>query len=260
MAAELREIAHRRAHTGEVAALPAQRIPRYVRPWPAGTQAGGGLVDPLRRLRVAQRISVVHQVDEALQQQAADDQIGQPDDHDPANTARRAPPDPAGEQPGQPPVQAAQAPPDQQEQAENQRRDEGLGHHERNAVVRHPHQLADLVLPVLPEPEGGGEQDRPGDEEDDPGPAPRAARAPIGESTPDGRGEHPEPITDGGGNATDDALDQAAAGKQRGGERQTRENEAAPAAWKGDIEQLPGFTGRWPRAGRRCHGRDGSSG
>src|SRR3984957_3746884 len=97
MAAELREVAYRRALADEVAALPTERIPRYVRSRPAGTQAGGGLVDPLRRLRVAQRISVVHQVDEALQQQAADHQIGQPDDQDPANALRCAVHDSAGE-------------------------------------------------------------------------------------------------------------------------------------------------------------------
>ena len=38
---------------------------------------------------------------------------------------------------------------------------------------------------------------------------------PVGEGTPDPRGEHPEPVADGRGDPPDDALDDAATREQR---------------------------------------------
>jgi len=58
-----------------------------------------------------------------------------------------------------------------------------------------------------------------------------------------GAGLHPEPVADGGGDAADDALDDAPARKQRRRERQACEDERAPAAGERDVQQLPGF--RW---------------
>src|SRR6185312_16116578 len=49
----LLDVAHRRALAGEIAALPAQRVPRDDRARPARPQAGSGLVDPLGGLGVA---------------------------------------------------------------------------------------------------------------------------------------------------------------------------------------------------------------
>src|SRR4029077_1269576 len=77
-----------------------------------------------------------------------------------------------------------------------------------------PDQPADIMLPVLPEPEGNGEQDRRADEEGAPGPWPRPPGAPIGEAAPGRRGEHAEPVADGRGDAADQALEQAAAREQ----------------------------------------------
>ena len=198
---------------------------------------------PLGGLRVAHRVRAVHHVDEALQQQAGDHQVGQAGHQDPADRVGRAPADPAVEQCRGPAVQAAQAAPDQQEEAEDQRGDEGRGDDERDVVLRHPHQLADLVLPVLPEPEGDHDQDGRGDEEDEPGPAPRAPGVPVGEGTPDPRGEHAEPVADGRGDAPDQALDYTAAGEQRRREGKAPGNERSPAARERDIKQLPGFPG-----------------
>ena len=53
-----------------------------------------GIIADLRR-QLAERTA---ERDEALEQQAGDDQVGQARDHDPADRARGAPPDPAVEQ------------------------------------------------------------------------------------------------------------------------------------------------------------------
>ena len=191
------------------------------------------------------------------EQQAADNQIGNAGNQDPADPACRAPPDPAAEQLRGPAVQAAKAAPNQQQDAEDQRRDKGRGHDQGDAVIRHPHQLADLILPVLPEPEGSNEQDPCADEEGAPGPGPRTPGIPVGESTPNPRGEYSEPVADGCGDATDQALDDTAPREQRRRERKTGENERTPAAGKCDIKQLPAFRGlsRSLRASSRSYGR-----
>ena len=239
--------ARRRALADEVAALPAQRVPRDDRARPARPQAGGGLVHPFRGLGVAHRVRAVHDVDEALQQQAGDHQVGQAGHQDPAGRARRTPPDPAAEQVRDPAVQAAQAAPDQQEKAEHRRRHERRGNDQRDAVIRDPHQLADLILPVLPQPEGHHDQDSRADEEDEPGPAPRTPWLTVGEGTPDPREQHPQPVPDGRGDAPDQALNDTAARQQRRREGQAPGDERAPAAGERDIEQPPGLPGlrRW---------------
>jgi hypothetical protein len=233
----------------------SQRIPRHERPGPARTQAGRGLVHPLRGRRVAHRIGLVEDVNQAIEQQAGDDQVGEVGHQGPADRVRRAPPDPAVEQLRGPAVQAANTAPDQQDEAERQDRDERRGHDKQDAVIRHPHQLADLILPVLPEPEGNNEQDSRADKEGRPGPAPRTPGVPIGESTPDPRGKDPEPVADGRGDATDQALDDTAPREQRRRERKARQNERTPAAGERDIKKLPGFPGlrRRRRAFRRGH-------
>src|SRR5262249_25039711 len=122
-------------------------------------------------------------------------------------------------------------------------------------------QLADLVLPVLPEGEGGHEQDTGDDEEGDPGPAPGAPGVTIREGPPDPRGEHPQPVADGGRDPPDQALHDPAPRDQRRAEPKTREGGGGGAAREGDIQQLPAFTGlRRLRAFGRRHGRRGSGG
>jgi hypothetical protein len=138
-----------------------------------------------------------------------------------------------------PAVQAAKAAPDQQEEAEDQRGDEGRDDDERDVVIRHPHQLADLVLPVLAEAECDHEQDDRADDKGAPGPGPRGPGPPVGEGTPDPGDEYPEPVADGRGYAADHALDDAAAGQERRREGKARENERTPAAGKGDVQELP---------------------
>src|SRR5262249_18484849 len=136
---------------------------------------------------------------------------------------------------------------------------ERRGDGERDVVVRDPHQLADLVLPVLPEPKGDRKQDNCADEERKPGPAPRPPGFPVGEGTPDRRGPHAQPVPDGRGDATDHALDEATAREERGRERKARENDRTPGAGQRDVEQLAWFPGfpRWLTVLSRHHGRRG---
>jgi hypothetical protein len=194
-------------------------------------------VHPLRGGCVAQRERTVHDVDQALQQQAGDDQVDQSGDGDPADRVRRAPADPAVQQPGEPAVHAANAAPDRHEEGEDQHSDERRGNNEQDVVVRYPHQLADLVLPVLPEPEDDGVEHAARDEEGQPGPVSRAPGIAVGEGTPDPRGDDAQPVTDGRGDAEDDPLNQAAAREQRRREGKTAEDEGAPAAGQRHVQQ-----------------------
>src|SRR6266571_9373448 len=98
MAGGLLDIGHRGALADEVTALIAQRVPRYERARPPGPQAGRRLVHPFGGRCVAHRIRLVHQADEALEQQAADDQVGEAGHQDPADPACRPPPDPPAQQ------------------------------------------------------------------------------------------------------------------------------------------------------------------
>src|SRR5262249_4408712 len=135
-------------------------------------------------------------------------------------------------------------------------------HRERDVVVRDPHQLADLGLPVLPEPEGDGEQDDRADDEGEPSPAPWLPGFPVGEGAPDGGGPHAQSVADGCGNAADDALDKATAREQRRREGKAREDDRAPAAGQREMQQfpgLPGFGGWWWRLGR-SYGQGGAVG
>ena len=207
-------------------------------------------MDPLRGLRVARAIGRVHEVDEALQQQAADHQVGEADHQNPADPACRARPDPPAEQLRDPAVQATKAAADRQEDAEDTRRDDGRGYGQRDVVLRHPHQVADLVLPVLPGREGYGEQDNRADVEGAPGPPAWLARVPVGEGAPYRRYPYRQPVADGRGDPADNALDQAAAREQRRGEGKGREDDRAPAAGERDIEQFAAL----PLLGRRLGG------
>jgi len=203
--------------------------------------------------RVAHRKRAVHDVEKTLQKQAGDDQVGQAGHENPAHGVGRAPPDPAVEQLREPPVQAADAASDQQDETADQRGDERRGHGEPDVVLRHLGQLADLILPVLPEPERDHEQDGRGDEEHRPGSPPWPPGVPVGESAPDPGAEYREPVADGRGDAPDHALDEPAARKQGRRERKAPGNERAPAAGEGDVKQpprLPGFR-RWLGRGHR---------
>ena len=253
-AGELLDAGHRRTLADEVAALVAKRVPRDDRARSAGPQAGGGLVHPGGGRGVAHRERVVHDVEEALQQQPGDDQVGQDRDETPARRSRRRPPDPAAEQPREPPVKAAHAAPDQHDEAEDQGRDDRRGDNEPDVVVRHPGQLADLILPVLPEPERDRKQDGQGDEEHQPRAPPRPPGTPVSESAPDPGAEYRNPVADGRRNAPDHALDEPAARKQGRREGKTAGNKRAPAPGEGDVAQPLQFPGFGP--GRsRCHRR-----
>src|SRR5262249_5457767 len=93
-----------------------------------------------------------------------------------------------------------------------------------------------------------------------PGPPARLARVPVGEGTPDGGHPYREPVTDGGGDAADDALDEAAARQQRRGEGKGREDDRAPAAGERDVKHPAVFRlrGGWRRWAAGWHlGRSG---
>ncbi|CAM5333319.1 hypothetical protein SAVIM40S_04112 [Streptomyces avidinii] len=68
-------------------------------------------------------------------------------------------------------VQRAQTPPGQQQEQEDENRDERAGDNGQGVVIGDPHEPADLVLPVLAEPEGDTEEHDRADRQDEPGPA-----------------------------------------------------------------------------------------
>src|SRR5439155_2917134 len=105
---ELLDVTHRGTLADEVPALPAQRVPGHERVRTTRTQAGRGLVHSFRGPRVAHRIRLVHDADEALEQQATDNQVGEADHQNPADRVGGAPPEPAVEQLREPAVQAVE--------------------------------------------------------------------------------------------------------------------------------------------------------
>ena len=139
--------------------------------------------------------------------------------------------------------------PIEDEQAEDRGGDQGRGHDQGDVVVRHPHEAPDLVLPVLAQPERDRQQHRGADQEDRPGPAPWRPGVPVGEGAPDPRGDDAQPVPDRRGDAPDHPLDETAAGQQRRGERQARQDECTPAAGQRDVTQSPQPSGEGPRPG-----------
>ncbi len=168
---ERADLLGRRPPVGERPALPAQGVPRHQRAGPARAQRRRGLVHAFGGLRVSQREGFVGRVHEAVQQQPGERGPCQAHHQEPADHPRRPSADPAPEQVGGPVVQGPEPPPGQEQEEEDEGGDEGAGNGGEGVVVGDPHEPADLVLPVLAEPErDADEHDRAGDQ-DEPRPA-----------------------------------------------------------------------------------------
>jgi hypothetical protein len=229
----------RRAGTGEVASLAAERLPRHQRARAPRAQAAGGRHGALVGGGVAGREAAVGEIHEPVQQQAADQQPGGDHDDRPAEGGGGPWPHPVPQPRGRPAVGRSQRSGQGDQTGEDGHREHRQQRQQQHVGRGHIDQVAQPRLPPLSQSDRDQQRDRRRDGEDAPCPGPWRTRVAVGEGPPHPRPGHPKPVADGGGDAAHDALEHRATGQERRGEGQAREDQRNPCSRKRVPESAP---------------------